>query len=176
MISKGVLQLTNWGNTGRGDDYGYLVDKDKADETLDALEDVIRGCQPGQKGLGAHQGFHNDDVILMIKLWEKAIVVRLGRDNKDWVYYVMKRDPPKLSDKRKRSDVLWDAIESFRQFHMENQDAYRQVQDAMRNFVWEYRSALTDVNDSTQFVSKVQMLISAGKKGLAEEALLPSER
>jgi hypothetical protein len=42
--------------------------------------------------------------------------------------------------------------------------------------VWEYRSALTDVNDSTQFVSKVQMLISAGKKGLAEEALLPSEQ
>jgi hypothetical protein len=59
---------------------------------------------------------------------------------------------------------------------MDNQDAYRQAQEAMRNFVWEYRSALTDVNDSTQFTNKVQMLISAGKKGLAEEALLPSER
>ena len=157
-------------------DYGYLRDKDMAKKTLDLLEDTIIGCQPRKSGPGLHQGFHNDDVILMIKLWEKAIVVRLGRDNKDWVYYVMKRDPPKLTDKRKRSDVLWDAIESFRQFHMENQDAYRQVQDAMRNFVWEYRSALTDVNDSTQFVSKVQMLISAGKKGLAEEALLPSEQ
>jgi hypothetical protein len=159
-----------------GDDYGYLVDKDKADETLDALEDTIRSCQPGRNGPGDHQGFHIADVILMIKLWEKAIIVRLGKDNKDWFYYTMNMEPPKLPDKRKRSDVLWEAIERYRQLHLENQDAFNQAQQAMRNFVWEYRRGLTDVNDSSEFVKEVHLLISAGKKGLAGEALLPSEQ
>lgn len=160
-----------------GDDYAYLVDKEIADMTLDALEDTIRGCQPNQKGPGDHQGFHTDDVILMIKLWEKAIIVRLGKDNKDWVEYTWRRDPPRLADGSiKRSELLWRAVEKYRQFHMDNFDAFHQAQEAMRNFVWEFRKGLTDVNDSTEFVHKIQLLISAGKKGLAEEALLPVER
>lgn len=160
-----------------GDDYAYLVNKDIADMTLDALEDTIRGCQIDQNGPGDHQGFHTDDVIFMIKLWEKALIVRLGMDNKDWVYYTMKRDPPPLpGKKKKRSDVLWDAIERYRQNHMDNFDAFRQAQEAMRNFVWEYRKGLTDVDDSTEFVHKVQRIIAGGKKGLAKEPLLPFER
>jgi hypothetical protein len=159
-----------------GDDYGYLVNKDLADKTLDELEDVIRGCQPGKNGPGDHQGFQTDDVIFMIKLWEKATLIRLGMDSKEWFYYKMNLEPPKAPDKKKRSDVLWDAIERFRQLHLENMDAYRHAEEAMRYFVWEYRRGLTDLNDSVEFVHKVQLVISAGKKGLAEEPLLPFEK
>jgi hypothetical protein len=156
-------------------DFESYTNKNLADKTLDALEGTIRGCQPGRNGPGDHQGFHPDDVILMIKLWMKATEIRMGYTGGDWVYYQFKRKPPKLVGPKKRSDVLWDTIENFRN-NPENQDYFRSARDAMLNFVWDYRWHLTDVNDTTDFVHKLNRTISGGLQGLANEALLPDEQ
>jgi|HubBroStandDraft_2_1064218.scaffolds.fasta_scaffold252570_1 hypothetical protein len=155
-------------------DYGYLRDKDMAKKTLDLLEDTIIGCQPRKSGPGLHQGFHNDDVILMIKLWEKAIILRLGFSDRDWAVYTSNREPPKLAAGQKRSEVLLRAIDVFTH-NLDNLDWYHQAQQAMLNFVLEYRMDLTDVNDRTDFVTTLSRVVKAGPQGLADEPLLDEE-
>ena len=146
-------------------DYGYLKDKDLAKKTLDLSEDTIIGCQPGKSGPGLHQGFHNDDVILMIKLWEKAIIVRLGFSDRDWAVYTMNREPPKLAAGQKRSEVLLKAVDVFTH-NLDNPDWYHQAQQAMLNFVLEYRRSLTDVNDRRDFVTILVQVVKSGAAGV----------
>lgn len=165
--------FTNWRNTALGD-YTYLRDKDLAKKTLDLLEDTIIGCQPGKSGPGLHQGFHNSDVILMIKLWEKAIILRLGFSDRDWAVYTSNREPPKLAAGQKRSQVLLNAIDVFTH-NLDNTDWYHQAQQAMLNFVLEYNRSLTDVNDRTDFVTTLGRVVKAGLQGLADEPLLDEE-
>jgi hypothetical protein len=91
-------------------------DKYLAKKTLELLEDTIIGCQPGKSGPGAHEGFENEDVILMIKLWEKAVILRLGFSDRDWAVYTSNHEPPKLAKGQKRSE----AAESHRCFHSQS--------------------------------------------------------
>lgn len=155
-------------------DYKYLKDKDVAKRTLELLEDKITGCLPGKTGPGLHQGFHNEDVILMIKLWEKAIILRLGFSDRDWAIYTSNGAPPKLAAGQKRSQVLLRAIDVFTH-NLDNTDWYHQAQQAMFNFVLEYRRDLTDVNDRTDFETTLSRVVKAGPQGLADEPLLDEE-
>jgi hypothetical protein len=78
-------------NTAMGDYDKYLAKK-----TLELLEDTIIGCQPEKSGPGTHEGFENKDVIRMIKLWEKAIILRLGFSDRDWAVYTSNHEPLNL--------------------------------------------------------------------------------
>ncbi|HKV77573.1 MAG TPA: hypothetical protein VJP02_05510 [Candidatus Sulfotelmatobacter sp.] len=155
------------------DYYHDYISKDMADFTLDALMDTIRASQ---KGRAHHErrGFDNDAVIRMIKLWKKASVLRLGYLEDDWIFYRFKREPAKLAANRKRSDVLWYALSDF-QLNVENRDYYHRARQAMLDFVWDYHSKITDVDQNTDFISKVNLMISAGLAGLANEAYFPAE-
>jgi len=150
-------------------------DKYLAKKTLELLEDTIIGCQPEKSGPGAHEGFENEDVILMIKLWEKAIILRLGFSDRDWAVYTSNHEPPKLAKGQKRSEVLLKAIDVFTH-NLDNTDWYHQAQQAMFNFVLEYRRGLRDVNTRTDFVTKISRVVQAGPQGLADEAFLDDER
>lgn len=152
-----------------GDDYRMYWNRDIADLTLDALLDTMRASQRGTAH-NKHRGFDNEDVIRMIKLWKKATVIRLGLPEEDWIFYRFKREPSNLAGKQKRSDVLWNAVSDF-QMNVENLDSYRRSSETMRNFVWDYHSKITDVNQETDFVSQVNMMISAGLEKLATEQL-----
>jgi hypothetical protein len=153
-----------------GDDYRMYWNSEIANHTLDALTDTIRASQRGTAH-NKRRGFDNDDVIRMIKLWTKATVIRLGLSQEvDWVYYRFKREPAKLVGKQKRSDVLWNAVADF-QMNVENLDSKRRAQEALLNFVWDYHSRITDVDQGTDFISKVNLMISAGMDKLATEYL-----
>ena len=157
-----------------GDNYTYEDLKmywnwDIAKTTLDALSDKIRACQRGSAH-NRRRGFDNDDVILMIKLWKKATEVRMGYTPGDWVYYRFKHEPAKLAGNQKRSDVLWNAVVDF-EVNLDNRDLYRRASEAMLNFVWDFHRKITDVDQDTDFISKLNMVISAGLTGLANEYL-----
>lgn len=59
--------------------------------------------------------------------------------------------------------------------NLDNLDWYHQAQQAMLNFVLEYRMDLTDVNDRTDFVTTLSRVVKAGPQGLADEPLLDEE-
>ena len=157
-----------------GDDYRMYWNSEIANHTLDALTDTIRASQRGTAH-NKRRGFDNDDVIRMIKLWTKATVIRLGLSQEvDWVYYRFKREPAKLAANQKRSDVLWSALVDF-QYNLRNLDHYHRSRQAMLNFVWDYHRRITDVDQDTDFMSKINLMISAGLEGLAKDAFFPAE-
>lgn len=156
-----------------GDYYHDYLSKDMAEWGFDALMDTIRACQKGT----AHNkriGFDNDNVIWMIKLWTKTSVLRLGYRQEEWVYYRFKREGSKLAAKQKRSDVLWYALSVF-QLNPENLDYYHRAREAMLNFVWDYHWRISDVDQNTDFISKINLMVSAGLEGLANDAFFPAE-
>lgn len=161
------------GHTVTYEDLRTYRDKDIASDTLEALENTIITCQKGIARDG-HRGFNNDDVIFMIKAWKKATEVRMGYSTDDWIMYRFKREPAKLAGNTKRSDVLWYSVSNFRG-NMENRDYYDRARDAMLNFVWDYHRKITDVDQITDFVAKLNMTIAAGLSGLVQEALIPFE-
>jgi hypothetical protein len=55
--------------------------------------------------------------------------------------------------------------------NVENLDSKRRAQEALLNFVWDYHSRITDVDQGTDFISKVNLMISAGMDKLATEYL-----
>jgi len=156
-----------------GDYYHDYLSDDMAAFGLDALTDGIRACQKGT----AHNkkiGFDNDNVIWMIKLWSKTATLRLGYLQEDWILYRFKREPAKLAANQKRSDVLWSALVDF-QYNLRNLDHYHRSRQAMLNFVWDYHRRISDVDQDTDFMSKINLMISAGLEGLAKDAFFPAE-
>ena len=154
-------------------DYSEYKSVDMAVFTLEALIRKIRACQDGSVH-NKRPGFDNDDVIWMIKVWSKATLVRLGLSGSDWIYYRFKREPAKLAGKQKRSDVLWMALADFK-VSLQNQDQYRRSREAMLNFVWDFHRRISDVDQSTDFVTQVNQLISGGVDALVKEAYFPAE-
>jgi hypothetical protein len=156
-----------------GDYYHDYLSDDMASFGLDALTDGIRACQ---RGLAHNKkiGFDNDDVMWMIKLWSKTATLRLGYLQEDWIYYRFKREPAKLAGKQKRSDVLWNALVDF-QNNVHNLDNYHRARQAMLNFVWDFHRRITDVDQETDFMSQVNLMISAGLEGLTKDAFFPAE-
>jgi hypothetical protein len=155
-----------------GDYYHDYLNKDLAESGLDALMDAIRASQKGTASRRA--GFDNDSVVWMIKLWTKTTALRLGLRQEEWIYYRFKREASKLAAKQKRSDVLWSALSVF-QLNLGNLDYYHRAREAMFNFVWDYHWRISDVDQNTDFMSKINLMLSAGLEGLANDAFFPAE-
>jgi hypothetical protein len=157
-------------------DYRQLRDKKIAKETLDELQNTIEGCLSGnlaRKAKGRRKGFYPDDVILMIKLWEKATAVRLSYGSHTLALYTTNRhlDPVGVTS---RANNLSEAVENF--WHdPDNSNKYGVAQEALLNFVSEYRGILTDVNDRTDFNTQINRMVKGGLQGLADETLVEDD-
>lgn len=90
-------------------------------------------------------GFDNDSVMKVIKIWDKIATGLKGSYHKQAVaYWLMKRQPSKTDGKT--SKALLRALDTYQQV-LENNgtidgDFFNRVDDAMRNFVWDYRQHL----------------------------------
>jgi len=157
-------------------DYGQLRDKKIAKDTLDELQNTIDGClngNPVRKAKGRRKGFYPDDVIRIIKLWEKATAVRLPYSSHTLAVYTLNRHLD-LVGVTQRASNLSDAVENF--WHdLDNSNKYGLAQEALLNFVAEYRSILRDVNDRTDFNTQINRMIKAGLQGLADETLVEED-
>ena len=136
---------------------------------------TIDGClkgSPARKAKGRGKGFFPDDVVRIIKLWEKATAVRLTYAGPLQLYTVIRHlDPIGVAQ---RANKLSDDVDHF--WHdLDNQNKYGIVQDDLINFVSEYRSILTDVNDKTDFNTQINRMIKAGLQGLADETLVEDD-
>ncbi len=157
-------------------DYRQLRDKKIAKDTLDELQNAIDGClkgNPVRKAKGRGKGFYPDDVIRIIKLWEKATAIRLAYSGHTLAVYTLNRHLD-LIGVAQRANNLSDAVQNF--WHdLDNSNKYGLAQEAMFNFVAEYRNILTDVNDRTDFNTQINRMAKAGLQGLADEALVDDD-
>ena len=97
------------------------------------------------------KGFDNNSVMWLIKAWTKVGILTHGPGfhRKASGYYVMNRAPDPSPGKRSR--VLLSALEAFetvldRDGTTEG-DFFQRADVAMRDFVWEYRQAVTGRTD-----------------------------
>ena len=97
------------------------------------------------------QGFDNNSVMWLIKAWTKVGVLTHGAGfhRKASAYYVMKRDPTPSTGKRSRT--LLSALESYESIldrsGTTDGDFFQRADQAMLDFVWEYRKAVTGRTD-----------------------------
>jgi hypothetical protein len=157
-------------------DYQQLRDRDIAKKTLDELQTAINGClngSPATKAKKRRKGFYPDDVVLIIKLWEKATAIRLPYASHTLAIYYMNRHLDFVGLTQRAND-LSDAVEKF--WHdLDNSNKYGLAQEALLNFVAEYRQILRDVNDKTDFNTQLNRMVKAGLQGLANEELVEED-
>jgi hypothetical protein len=139
---------------------------------LDALIDSLEASMK----LG---GFDNDSVVHLIKGWSKVNVLS-GLNLESFGYWRMKRLPPRLVGNSKRSQVLLRALEDYSNVlgpGTESGDYFRRADEAMRNFVWDYRQHIADdVNRETDFVHQINQFMSEGRDGLMKDEVFPMDQ
>jgi hypothetical protein len=154
-------------------DYKEYKDLDLALQDLDELIDTLDAYMK-QRG-----GFDNDSVIYLIKAWSKVNILS-GFSLESLPYWRMKRIPPKLVGKLKRSQVLSRTLDDYRnslQHGNQPIDYFRLADEAMRNFVWDYRQHIADnVNLETEFAHKINLLISEGRNGLMKDEVFKMDQ
>jgi len=153
-----------------GDDYRMYWNLEIANHTLDALTDTIRASQRGTAH-NKRRGFDNDDVIRMIKLVDQGDRDQVGAQPRSRLGLLPLQT--RASETCREAKALRRAVECVADFQMnvENLDSKRRAQEALLNFAWDYHSRITDVDQGTDFISKVNLMISAGMDKLATEYL-----
>jgi hypothetical protein len=125
------------------------------------------------------RNFDNDSVIYLIKAWSKVNILS-GFNLESLPSWRMKQIPPKLVGKLKRSQVLSRALDDYRNMLASGNvyvDYFRRADEAMRNFVWDYRQHIVDdVNLETDFAHKVNLLISEGRNGLMKDEVFKMDQ
>jgi len=59
----------------------------------------------------------------------------------------------------------------------ESGDYLRRADEAMRNFVWDYRQHIADdVNRGTDFVHQINQFMSEGRDGLMKDEVFPMDQ
>jgi hypothetical protein len=139
-----------------------------ASEDLDELIEVLKAdIKTG--------GFHNDDVIWMIKVWTKVTILA-GLNNDLRGYWIMKRPPTKVAGKR--SQLLVRTLEDYSNMleksandpTLRSGDSYHWARDAMLNFVWDYRQHLSS-SQEMDFVHQLQVFTALSTDQLMQEAI-----
>ena len=147
-----------------------MVEKnlDVAQMALGELIDDLEGSMKGG-------GFDNAAVIDLIEKWT-LVNLFAGLSLRSWPYWVMKRVPPQLAAGQKRSKVLLRALEDYQNTlgpGRESGDYWLRADDAMMNFVWDYRQhILDDVDKETDFHHKISQMMSAGAEALVDAGVL----
>ena len=149
-----------------------------ASAILDELTTVLNG------DITRGQGFDNDSVMWLIKAWTKVGMLTHGKSfhRQSAAYYVMKRDPTPSPGKRSRT--LLAALEAFetvldRDGTTEG-DFFQHADRAMRDFVWEYRKAVTGRTDrgksETDFVAQLMKWMALSDDQAMQEEVTNMDR
>jgi hypothetical protein len=92
----------------------------------------------------------------------------------------MKRLPPPLTGKLKRSQLLSRALDDYRNTlkpGAESGEYFRRADEAMRNFVWDYRQHIAgDVNKETVFVHEINKIMKEGRDGIMKEEVFKMDQ
>jgi hypothetical protein len=133
-----------------------------ASEILDELTTLLNA------EIRANQGFDNNSVMALIKAWTKVGMLTHGVSyhRKSAGLYVMKRDPAPSPGKRSRT--LLSALEAYESVlersGTTDGDFFNRADQAMLDFVWEYRKHVTGRTDrgksEADFVSQLMKWLS----------------
>jgi hypothetical protein len=150
-----------------GDDTKLGIAIADLDELIDALQADIKSG-----------GFDNDSVMWLIKAWTKVVVLARGGGyhKKASAYFIMKREPPKIPGKR--SAELLRALEAFSNLlekGVTEGDFFNRADQAMLNFVWDYRQHLTGKQE-TDFVHKLTKWMSLTEEKAMQEVVTNMDR
>jgi hypothetical protein len=153
-------------------DYISYKNLDLAVEDLGEMIDTLDGYI--KRG-----GIDNNGVIYLIKAWSKVNILS-GLNLDSAPYWRMKRLPPPLTGKLKRSQVLSRALDDYRNTlrpGAESGDYFRRADEAMLNFVWDYRQHITDdVNRETVFVHEINRIVNEGRNGIMKEEVFKMDQ
>jgi hypothetical protein len=131
------------------------------------LEEMIDGLESSI----TRGGFDNDSVVGLIKFWT-VVNLYCGLTLRSWGYWRMKRVPPALAKGQKRSKELLRALESYQNTlgpGRESGDYWVRADDALMNFVFDYRLHIEDdVDKETDFLHQINQMMSAGPDALVE--------
>jgi hypothetical protein len=131
---------------------------DLAGDGLNQLVEGVEACMNGG-------GFNNKNVIWMIKAWTEVNLLA-GLTLRSYGYWQMKRLPAPLAKGQKRSQVLLRALDQYLQTlgpGRESGDYWVRADEAMLNFVWDYRQhILDDVDKETDFVHQIMQFMQSG--------------
>ena len=132
----------------------------------------------------AGQGFDNNSVMALIKAWTKVGMYThgIGYHRKSAGLYVMKRD--QAPDPGKRSRTLLAALEAYESVLDKNGatdgDFFNRADQAMLNFVWEYRKQVAGRTDKgkseADFVSQLMKWLSLSDDKAMQEVVSNMER
>jgi len=153
-------------------DFANYKNLDLAVADLDEMIDTLDGFM--KRG-----GFDNDCVIYLIKAWSKVNILS-GLNLESFAYWRMKRLPPPLHGKQKRSQLLSRALDDYRNTlkpGAESGDYFRRADEAMLNFVWDYRQHIADdVNRETGFVGEINKIMTEGRNGIMKEEVFKMDQ
>ena len=153
-------------------EYESYKNLDLALVDLDEMIDTLDGCINGS-------GFDNNRVIYLIKAWSKINILS-GLNLESLAYGHMKRLPPPLTGKLKRSQLLSRALDDYRNTlkpGAESGEYFRRADEAMRNFVWDYRQHIAgDVNKETVFVHEINKIMKEGRDGIMKEEVFKMDQ
>ena len=130
------------------------------------------------------EGFDNDSVLWLLKAWTKVGMLTHGKafHKQSSAYYVMKRDPTPSPGKRSRT--LLAALEAFESVLDRNGttdgDFFQRADRAMRDFVWEYRKAVTGRTDrgksEADFVAQLMKWMALSDEQAMQEEVSNMDR
>lgn len=145
-----------------------MADYKNIDVAIEDLDELIEVLEADIK----QGGFDNDGVIWMIKVWTKVTILAGINNNNIKAFWIMKRAPSKITGKR--SQVLLRALEDYSNFlekpGTRSGDFFTRVNDAMLNFVWDYRQHLSSKQEM-DFVNQLHRFIGLKTEQLMQEAL-----
>ncbi len=146
-----------------------MANIDVASAELDEMTDYLAAC------MNRHN-FTNDDVIWLIKAWTK-VILNLGLTNELKAYWIMKREPQKMTGKR--SAALQRALDDYETIleHSKNTsgDTYYRARDAMLNFVWDYRQRISGAQEQ-DFVHRLHGIMTMRDSEILQEAVMKMDQ
>jgi len=132
----------------------------------------------------AGQGFDNDSVMWLIKAWTKVGLYTHGPGfhKRASAYYVMSREPSPATGKR--SKVLLAALDAYlsvlQNSGITGGDFFQRADQAMLDFVWEYRKAVKGRTDrgksEREFVAQLMKWMSLSEQQVMEEVVTNMDR
>ena len=149
-----------------------------ASAILDELTDRLNG------DIRAGMGFDNNSVMWLIKAWTKVGILTHGPGfhRQASAYYVMKREPAPAHGKR--SHTLLSALEAYENVVEQNGitdgDFFRRADQALLDFVWEYRKQVTGRTDrgksEQDFVAQLMKWMSLSPDQVMEQVVTNMDR
>lgn len=153
-----------------------MADDSRLDIAIADLDELTTVLAADIKGGGFRD---NDSVLYLLKAWDKVATIVLGgnyhrRATGTWV---MNRVPPRTAGKK--SVELLRALEAYysvlEKNHTRGGDFFNRADQAMTNFVWEYRQNIKGKREA-EFVHQLQKWMALSEEQMMAEEVTAMDR